>query len=267
MHRSALGTVITLAAITSFAIPATSHAQFGGLVKRKMKEKAVSAVLPQPPAPAADSQAARRSADELDRKARQDAWAHPTPISAANLASFVTAIRAEQAERAKAAASPASPLNRSTQYSAAHSKCVRELALNDSASLRIQAEMTKQAQAGKVDAISAGYQALAKNQSARVEMSNRCSALQKPTFTDAELELVRAEDAHEDSVGAVAGGFSSLEYARLRERVIAYVLMPSSWKPSGYTAPELEAIEARRAELRKVLAADFASSGQRVSID
>jgi hypothetical protein len=266
MHRTPLRTIAAFVVLAIATAPATSHAQFGGLIKRKMKEKAVSAVLPQPDA-GADTQATRRSAEEADRKARQTAWAHPTAISATNLGSFVTAIRAEQAERAKAATSPNSPLTRATQYSAAQKQCAHDLALNDSTSKRIQAELTAKVQAGKADAIAPGYQALAKTQTDRLELSRRCSALKQPAFTDAELQMVRAEDAHEDSAGAAAGGFTTLEYGRLRERVIAYVLMPAHATPSGYTAPEIAAIDARRAELRKLLANDFASSGQRVSME
>ena len=266
MSRNIFRAFVALATLAALAIPAHSHAQFGVLLKKKMKEKAIETAIPQPSAPA-DTQAARRSAAETDRKARQDAWAHPTPITAANLGNFVTAVHAEQVERAKAAASAASPLGRLTQYNTAERNCKHDLALADTISLRLQADMQKEAYAGKVNGIAAFNEKLAKNNTDRMAMSQRCSALQKPTLTDAEFTLIRAEDAHEDSVGAAAGGFTSLEYARLRERVIAYALMPASWKPSGYAPAELQAIDARRVEIRKLLGIDFDNSGQRAPIE
>lgn len=263
MSRNAHAAIAILAAL---AIPATSHAQFGKLIKKKVAETAINKALPQPVAPA-DTQAARRSADEMDRKARQDAWAHPTPISAENLGKFVTAIRAEQAERAKAAAAPGSPLGKTAQYSAAKATCTRELAHNDTVLKKMQAEMQALAAAGKVDAMQAYYVKAQKITNEHIALANRCNALVKPELTDADFALIRAEDAHEDSVGAVAGGFTSLEYGRLRERVIAYALMPASWTPSGYAPAEIQAIDARRAEIKKLLGNDFANSGQRVTLE
>ena len=266
MSRNAHGALAALAILTALAIPAISHAQFGGLIKKKIAQTAIDKALPQPVAPA-DTQAARRAAEEADRKARQDAWAHPTPITAANLGNLVTAIRAEQAERAKAAGASGSPLSKSTQYNAAKAKCTRELAHNDTVMKKMEVEMQALAAAGKVDGLQAYYAKATKITNDQITLSNYCNALVKPDLTDADFALIRAEDAHEDSVGATAGGFTSLEYGRLRERVIAYALMPASWKPSGYAPAELQAIDAKRAELRKLLGNDFDNSGQRVSFD
>lgn len=266
MSRNALGALAAIAILTALAIPATSHAQFGKLIKKKVAETAINKALPQPVAPA-DTQATRRTAEEADRKARQDAWAHPTPITTANLGNFVTAIRAEQAERTKAAAVPGSPLGKSTQYSTAKATCTRELAHNDTVRKKMETEMQALAAAGKVDALQTYLSKTQKITSDQVALMNRCNSLVKPELTDADFALIRAEDAHEDSVGAAAGGFTSLEYGRLRERVIAYTLMPPSWQPSGYASAEIQAIDARRAELRKLLGNDFANSGQRVSLD
>lgn len=266
MSRIAHGALAAIAVFTALAIPATSHAQFGKLIKKKVAETAINKALPQPAAPA-DTQAARRSADEADRKARQDAWSHPTPITATNLGNFMTAIRAEQAERAKAAAVPSSPLSRVTQYSTAKATCTREAARNDTVMKKMQTDIQALVSAGKTDALQAYYVKLQKTTADHVALMNRCNALVKPELTDADFALIRAEDAHEDSVGAAAGGFSSLEYGRLRERVIAYTLMPASWTSSGYAPAEIQAIDARRAELKKLLGGDFDSSGQRVSLD
>jgi hypothetical protein len=108
---------------------------------------------------------------------------------------------------------------------------------------------------------------LSKINTDRIALSQRCDALKQPELTDADFALIRAEDAHEDSVGAAAGGFTSLEYGRLRERVVAYAFMPASWKPSGYSADEPKAIDARRVEIRKLVGADFENSGQRISVE
>ena len=265
MSRIALGALVAIVVLTALAIPATSHAQFGKLIKKKVAETAINKALPQPAAPA-DTQAARRAADEADRKARQDAWEHPTPITATNLGNFVTAIRAEQAERAKAAAVPSSPLSRSTQYSTAKATCTREAAQNDTAMKKMEADMQALVAAGKTDALQSYYVKAQKKTAEHVALMNRCNALVKPELTDADFARIRAEDAHEDSVGAAAGGFTSLEYGRLRERVIAYTLMPASWTPSGYAPAEIQAIDTRRAELRKLLGNDFNNSGQRNSL-
>ena len=265
MSRNAHGALAAIAILTALALPATSHAQFGRLIKKKIAQTAIDKALPQPVA-AVDTQSARRAAEEADRKARQDAWAHPTPITAANLGNFVTAIRAEQAERAKAAGAPGSPLSKSTQYSTAKAKCTEELAHNDSVMKKMQVEMQALASAGKVDGLQAYYVKAQKITTDHIALTNRCNALVKPELTDADFALIRAEDAHEDSVGAAAGGFTSLEYGRLRERVIAYTLMPPSWKPSGYAPAEIQAIDAKRAEIRKLLGNDFDNSGQRASL-
>jgi len=266
MSRNAYGALAAIAVLTALAIPATSQAQFGKLIKKKVAETAINKAMPQPAAPA-DTQAARRTAEEADRKARQEAWAHPTPISAANLGNFVTAIRAEQAERAKAAAVLGSPLSRSTQYNASKATCTRELAHNDTILKKMETEMQALAAAGKIQAMQAYILKAQKASNDQVALANRCNALVKPELTDADFALIRAEDAHEDSVGAAAGGFTSLEYGRLRERVIAYALMPASWSPSGYAPAEIQAIDARRVELKKLLGNDFANSGQRVSLE
>jgi hypothetical protein len=266
MSRFAHGVLAAIALLTALATPATSHAQFGKLIKKKVAETAINKALPQPAAPA-DTQAARRSADDADRKARQDAWAHPTPITAANLGNFVTAIRAEQAERAKASAVAGSPLGKMTQYMSARATCRRELARDDTASKKMQVEMQALVSAGKADALQAYSMKIQKFTNDHIALANRCNSLVKPELTDADFALIRAEDAHEDSVGAAAGGFTSLEYGRLRERVIAYTLMPTSWTPSGYAPAEIQAIDARRVELKKLLGTDFANSGQRNSLD
>jgi hypothetical protein len=266
MSRNAYGAFAAIAMLTALATPVASHAQFGGLIKKKIAQTAIDKAIPTPVA-AADTQTTRRSAEEADRKARQDAWAHPTPITAANLGNFVTAIRAEQAERAKAASASGSPLGKFVQYNAAKAKCKQELAHNDSVMKKMEAEMQALASAGKVDGLQAYYVKAQKITTDQIALSNRCNALVKPELTDADFALIRAEDAHEDSVGAAAGGFSSLEYGRLRERVIAYTLMPASWKPSGYAPAEMAAIDVRRTELRKLLGTDFESSGQRTSLD
>jgi hypothetical protein len=262
MSRNALGALATIVVLSALALPSTSHAQFGGLIKKKIAQTAIDKALPQPVAPM-DSQAARRTADEADRKARQDAWAHPTAITTANLGNVVTAIRAEQAARAKAASIPGSPLMRSVQYSTEKAKCRQELAHNDSVLKKMQVEMQALASAGKVDGLQAYYVKAQKITTDHIALSSRCDALVKPELTDADFALIRAEDAREDSLGAAAGGFTSLEYGRLRERVIAYALMPASWKPSGYAPAELQAIDARQVELKKLLGHDFSSSGQR----
>lgn len=265
MSRLTSRRFIALAALTSLAIPATSHAQFGGLIKRKIAQTAINKAIPQPAAPA-DTQAQRRTTEDADRKARQQAWDHPTPITAGNLGNFMTAIRAQQAERAKAAAVSGSPLGRIGKYDTGKRQCARDLAVHDTALKKLQKEIEAVAASGKYEKLGDYTERVTRSNNEQVALSTKCSAIQKPELTDADFAVIRAEDAHEDSVGAVAGGFTSLEYARLRERVVAYVLMPASWKPSGYSADELKVIESRHAEIRKSLGNDYDSAGQRNSV-
>ncbi|MEO9137937.1 MAG: hypothetical protein ABI345_02615, partial [Jatrophihabitans sp.] len=73
---------------------------FSLFAARRHRKVEPSGQAPKHEAPA-DTQATRRNAEAADYKARQNAWAHPTPITTANLGNFVTAIHAEQAERTK----------------------------------------------------------------------------------------------------------------------------------------------------------------------
>ena len=67
MSRNTLGALSALAILAALANPAASHAQFGGLIKKKVAQTAINKALPQPAAPA-DTQAARRSADAAGQK-------------------------------------------------------------------------------------------------------------------------------------------------------------------------------------------------------
>ena len=49
MSRNAHGALAAIAILTALAIPATSQAQFGKLIKKKVAETAINKALPQPP--------------------------------------------------------------------------------------------------------------------------------------------------------------------------------------------------------------------------
>jgi hypothetical protein len=93
--------------------------------------------------------------------------------------------------------------------------------------------------------------------------AQKCNSLTRPTLTDEDYKAVHAEEDKEEAAGAAAGGLSPFVYARLKERVIAYTLLPTGWKPAGYSPDELSAIDARKAEIKPLLGRDFNSSGQR----
>ena len=87
-----------------------------------------------------------------------------------------------------------------------------------------------------------------------------------PQFSDDEWKEMRAQENKEEAAAAAVAGMDAYVYSRLKERVIAYTLMPSGWKPSGYSPAEIAAIDARKAEIKPLLGYDFNTSGQRTSL-
>lgn len=267
MSRSTFGAIVAIAALASLAMPASAHAQFGGLLKRKAKEAAINKALPKPAIPA-DSAAAAGTPGDAEAKARQDAWQHPVAITSAGVDGFVKAIKAENAERAKflAAAPATSPLGQWNTYQAAKAKCASDKVKEDSTQARYQRTMMAEASAGHPDKIKPytdSIQALGLASQAR---NQRCDTLARPQFTDDDFKAIHAEEDKEEAAGAAAAGLTPLVYSRLKERVIAYALMPTGWKPSGYSPDETRVIDARSAELKSLLGSDFDNSGQRKSL-
>jgi len=254
-----------LAVVVALSAPAAASAQFGGL-KKKVKEKITGDAQPAStvPAPAATS----GSGGDPDAKARRDAWQNPTPITSAALDNFVKAIKAENAERAKyvAAAPPTSAIGKWNAYQQAKNKCARDEVLQDSAQARIQRKMMAEASAGNTKNTDAYGDSIMKLNEAAQARSQRCSGLERPRFTDDEWKEMRAQENKEEAAAAAAAGMDPFVYARLKERVIAYTLMPSGGKPSGYSPVELAVIDARKAEIKPLLGSDFNSSGQRTSL-
>ena len=264
MSRPIFGAFVAIAALASLAMPASAHAQIGGLLKRKAKEAAINKALPQPAAPA-DSAAAAGTPGDAAAKARQDAWQHPVAITSAGIDGFVKAIKVENAERAKfmAAAPTSSPLGQSNAYLAAKAKCASDKVKDDSTQARYQRTMMAEASAGHADKIKPytdSIQALGLASQAR---NQRCSSLVQPRLTDDDFKAIHVEEDKEEAAGAAAAGLPPLVYSRLKERVIAYALLPTGWKPSGYSPDELHVIDARLAELKPLLGSDFDNSGQR----
>ena len=262
MSRGSHWSFMLLAVVVALSAPATSSAQFGGL-KKKMKDKVTSQAQPAPTSPATTG-----TAGDPDAKARQEAWQHPVAITSAGIDGFIKAIKAENAERAKyiASAPPTSAIAKWNAYQTAKAKCASDQVLEDSAQARLQQKMMAEATAGHGENIQAYTDSITKLGQASQARSQRCDALARPQFTDDDWKEVRAEENKEEAAAAAVGGFDPLVYARLKERVIAYALMPSSWQPSGYSPDELHAIDARKAELKPLLGKDFNSSGQRNSL-
>jgi hypothetical protein len=249
-----------LAVVVALLAPAASSAQFGGL-KKKVKDKISGDSQPAATATAPTSS----PTGDPDAKARQDAWQHPIAISSSTLESFVKALKAENAERAKylASAPTTSAMGRWNAYHAAKAKCVSDRVKGDSSQARLQQKMMAEASAGHSENIQAYTDSMQAINTAEMERSTRCNALARPTLTDEDYKAVHAEEDKEEAAAAAAAGISPFVYARLKERVIAYTLLPTGWKPAGYSPDELQAIDARRAEIRPLLGADFNSSGQR----
>ncbi|HEV7706436.1 MAG TPA: hypothetical protein VGO46_19220 [Gemmatimonadaceae bacterium] len=264
MSRISRWSFTMLAVVVALSAPATSSAQFGGL-KKKLKDKVTGDT---PPAPTTAAAPATGSAGDPDAKARRDAWQHPVPITSATLDGFVKAIKAENAERAKyvASAAPTSAIGKWNAYQQAKDKCARDQVLDDSTQARLQRKMMAEATAGHGENIQAYTDSMTKLGQASQARSQQCNALARPQFSDDEWKEVRAEENKEEAAAAAVAGIDPLVYSRLKERVIAYTLMPSSWTPSGYSPAELAAIDARKAEIKPLLGKDFNTSGQRTSL-
>jgi hypothetical protein len=248
------------ALVVALLAPATSSAQFGSL-KKKVKEKINGDAQPA----AASTPSASTTTGDPDAKARQDAWQHPVAISSSTLDAFVKAMKAENAERAKyiASAPPTSAIGQWNAYIAAKAKCESDRVQEDSAQARLQRQMMTEATAGHAENIQKYTDSMTAIGKAGQERSQRCNSLARPTFTQEDYKAVHAEEDKEEVAGAAAGGISPFVYARLKERVIAYTLLPTGWKPAGYSPDELQAIDSRRAEIEPLLGKDFNSSGQR----
>jgi hypothetical protein len=264
MSRSSLKSFTTVAVLVAvlvaLAAPITASAQFGSL-KKKVKDKIAGD--PQPASTGATP--ATGNAADADAKARQDAWQHPIAISSATLDAFVKGMKAENAERSKylASASSTSAMGRWSAYQAEKAKCETDRSKADTAQLHLQQKMMAEATAGHAENIQKytdSMTALGKAEQARQQ---KCSNLARPQFTQEDYTAVHAEEDKEEAAGAAASGLSPFAYARLKERVIAYALLPASWNPSGYTADEMSAINARKPELKQVIGHDFNTSGQR----
>jgi hypothetical protein len=267
MSRVSRRSFTLLAVVVALSAPATSHAQFGKLLKKKAAEKAMEKVAPT--ADSSASPAAAATPGDAEAKARRDAWDHPVAISTSTLDAFLKAIKAENAERAKyiASAPPTSAIGKWNAYQTAKAKCTSDQVVADSAQAHLQKKMMTEAQAGHAENIQKYTDSMTAIGRASQERSQRCSALARPQSSDADWKEIHAEEDREEAAGAAAGGLSPLVYSRLKERVIAYTLMPASWKPNGYSADELQAIDARRAEIRAVIGREFTSSGQRNTLE
>lgn len=258
MSRSHLKRFTTLAVVVALAAPAAASAQFGGL-KKKLKDKITGDSQPT----STSSSASATSGGDPNAKARQEAWQHPIAISSSTLDAFVKGMKAENAAHSQyiASAPSTSAMGRWNACQTEKAKCETDRAKADSTQLRIQKQMMAEASAGKSENIQKytdSMTALSKSEQVRQQ---RCSNLERPQFTQEDYNAVHAEEDKEEAAGAAAAGLSPFAYARLKERVIAYTL--ASRNPSGYSPEELQAMDARKAEIRPLLGHDFNTSGQR----
>ena len=258
MSRSHFRSFTTLAVVVALLAPAGASAQFGGL-KKKLKDKISGDSQP------ASTATSSTSGGDANAKARQDAWQHPIAITSSSIDAFMKGIKAENAERSKYLASvpSSSAMGRWNAYLAEKAKCDGGRAKADSAQLAIQKQMMAEATSGKAENIQKytdSMTALGKAEQARQQ---RCNSLERPKFSQEDYSALHTEDDREEAAGAAAAGLSAFAYARLKERVIAYALLPASSNPSGYSPDELHAIDARKAEIKPLVGRDFNSSGER----
>lgn len=260
MSRSSYRSFATVAVMVVLFAPVRSSAQFGRL-KKKVAEKITGDTAPA----AAAAPSASTSTGDPNAKARQDAWEHPVAISPSTLDAFIKAVKVENAERAKYAASapPTSVMGRWNAYRATLAKCASDRAIDDSAQARLQRQMMAEARAGHGENIQKYTDSMTAMNKAAQDREQRCNEVTRPTLAGDDYKAVHAEEEREEAAGAAAAGLAPFVYARLKERVIAYTLMTSASKPSGYSPDELKAIDARRAEIKSLLGPDFNSSGQR----
>lgn len=252
--------LLTLALLSLLALailPATGHAQLGGLAK-----KAKQAVAGKSEKPAAD-QPARSSA--------------PT-ITTASVGSFINGLKAEQhvADSGRAAARDAKAkyeanaqagmqnwMDKSQKYS----ECTDEQADNhpraaERKKLQTSAGMARyKGEEKKADSLAAAVEKLDRQIEADGEKA--CAKL-KTTPEDLQKQMMNqppqpdeygmVQEAIDSSVkiGARTAGLSPYQYAQMKEAVVAYLQNP---KKSGIAGDEAAAIDARKPELTVLLKA------------
>ena len=260
MLGSSRRTLAALAVIAvALATPATSSAQFGRL-KKKVQDK----ITGDSAGKASATSSTSGNGADADAKARQDAWQHPVAISSATLDGFLKGMKAENAERAKyVASSPTSPIGQWNSYQSEKAKCEAGRGKADSAQMAIQKAMMAEASTGKSENIQKYTDSMTALGRAEQARQQRCNSMARPQFKQEDYTAIHAEEDREEAAGAAASGLSPFVYARLKERVIAYTLMPSGWQPSGYSPDELHAIDAHKADIKQLLGRDFNNSGQR----
>ncbi|HWA15735.1 MAG TPA: hypothetical protein VG817_04835 [Gemmatimonadales bacterium] len=249
---------LALAALLLLAfLPATSHAQLGGLAK-----KARQAALPKGEKPAADT------------PARSNAPA----ITTASVASFINGLKAEQqvADSGRAAAQAAKTkydansqgvmqnwMDKSQKYD----ECTDQHTDNDP---RVAQRNKLQASAGvarykgetkKADSLDAirekmDAQIIADAEKACEKLKTTPEELQKTMMNQPQApdEYSMVQEALDRSVkqGARTAGMTEYQYAQMKEAVVAYLKDP---KKSGIRGEEASAIDGRRQELTSLLSA------------
>lgn len=238
-------------------LPATGHAQLGGLAK-----KAKQAVAPKAEKPASDT------------PARSSAPA----ITTASIASFVNGLKAEQqvADSGRAAAKDAkakydansqvamqSWMDKSQKYD----ECTDEHTDNDARKtqrnkLQTSVGMARyKGETKKADSLDAireklDAQIIADAEKACEKLKTSPEELQKTMMNQPQApdEYSMVQESLDRSVkkGAQTAGMTDYQYAQMKEAVVAYLKDP---KKSGITGNEASAIDGRRSELTSLLSA------------
>lgn len=255
----------SLALVTAIAVvvPATADAQLGGLIKRKIQDKAAEKV-----ADKAVEKATGESRSE-PKYGASSASAVPTfnaeilEITPPVLERFVTGYKADKAERAKMMElkKKEGDLAAARDAKEACQEKLQKALEKQSRQLTPEAQrlaIAYQSSVMKGEAKQAGvyYDSLmtmlypnAKKDECGGSGADEADALEQ--LQNAETEIEKA--------GALAGKFSFRQYAIMRERVAAYVV--SKGKLKAYSATEIQAMDAKMAELSALLGDDFGPGG------
>lgn len=258
MGRSMLRALLAGAMATTL-VAAPAHAQFGALKKLKQKVSKAGGSAP------ADSSSAQPA--NGDRAARDRAFRNPTPITSAVLDRFESAYRAGLAVRQQEMAKPQyANVKAYFDYVQAQNKCKADEVAGKARFKEVVMRMNGAADHQDPQGALAWQDSMQVVMKRMQDEQRRCNEMQKPA-TDAQFfTALAAIDERQDDAAAAAGHFGKFEWAALQERVAAYVIAkPDEPASSGYSASEAAALNARMAELSRLLAGEFTGSGEHLT--
>lgn len=239
------------AALLALIVPASSHAQLGGLVK-KTKEKVA-------PTPASPRTAAADTAGTACGLSCMEQHLAITPDLVDRL---VKGLKAELAERDRLEQLHAN--DGIGRLYAARDFVTRCDSLKRADSI-YQAQLATRAYSGtdmkaRTDAMQEITQLPARLQDKAHQL---CESKSAPPHDGSFEAMLRSVQAHQDSVGAQAAGMTPVEFAAALERVAGYVLAPGRNRLNSHEYPPsaIDAMDARLADLAPLIKREFNING------